>query len=677
MTKTKRSDTFLQTTVAFLRRLFVFLGTMPLAITLLLTLAVASVIGTVLQQNLPYPDYLIKFGPFWFEVFKTLGLYDVYSAVWFLLILVLLVISTSVCVTRNLPSMVRDMWQLRTQVQRKSLQAMSHSRQWQAGGATDVAASVGQYFKQIGFRHKQVDKPETDEILISAMRGGLNRLGYLLTHIAIVVICLGGLMDSNVPLKWAEWRGDVVVETRDLSISQVPAASRISVNNQAFRGSISIPEGKSASVAFLGFQDGYVMQELPFKLAVKDFRIEHYATGQPKSFESDLVLTAPELDAPLEQTIAVNHPLSYKGYTIYQASFSDGGTDIKFDVYRLDNAVNAPESIMTKVFSNTVMSGEDETLKLEITNFRLFNINPDPTEDAPQQVRDFGPNVSFKLRTATGEAREYENYLYPIPRNGREYFLSGVRSNAAEEMRYLYVPADAEGSLDSFMQFLGALHQSDWVNEEAAAMVYEQFSASASDALQIKLTGALIALTQLFQQGGFAAVGDFIDKQLPDAERETLGETYLLMLREMLGRLFIRSLGDSSTAQNTSELSKENAFLLQDSVTAIGALPAYGSPLWFAPTDYTHVQASGLQIARTPGKPIVYLGCAMLIIGIFILFYLPQRRFWLLITTKAGSENSQLVLAGMSNRDPREFEGFFNTVAAELETGTLILNQGS
>ena len=55
------------------QRIFLFLGSMDLAITLLLTLAVASVIGTVLQQNQPYTDYLIKFGPFWFDVFEFLN----------------------------------------------------------------------------------------------------------------------------------------------------------------------------------------------------------------------------------------------------------------------------------------------------------------------------------------------------------------------------------------------------------------------------------------------------------------------------------------------------------------------------------------------------------------------------------------------------------------------------
>ena len=42
--------------LSFSRRLFLFLGSMELAITLLITLAIASVIGTVLQQNQPYAD---------------------------------------------------------------------------------------------------------------------------------------------------------------------------------------------------------------------------------------------------------------------------------------------------------------------------------------------------------------------------------------------------------------------------------------------------------------------------------------------------------------------------------------------------------------------------------------------------------------------------------------------
>ncbi len=65
---------------------------MRFAISLLSVLAIASVIGTVLKQNEPMPNYVNQFGPFWFDVFGKLGLYSVYSAWWFLLILAFLVI---------------------------------------------------------------------------------------------------------------------------------------------------------------------------------------------------------------------------------------------------------------------------------------------------------------------------------------------------------------------------------------------------------------------------------------------------------------------------------------------------------------------------------------------------------------------------------------------------------
>jgi hypothetical protein len=60
---------------------------MNLAITLLVTVGIASIVGSVPRQNDARQNYIIKFGPFWFEVFSAPGFYDVYSVAWFLLIL--------------------------------------------------------------------------------------------------------------------------------------------------------------------------------------------------------------------------------------------------------------------------------------------------------------------------------------------------------------------------------------------------------------------------------------------------------------------------------------------------------------------------------------------------------------------------------------------------------------
>ncbi|MFW5450550.1 MAG: cytochrome c biogenesis protein ResB [Methylophagaceae bacterium] len=642
------------------QRIFLFLGTMDLAITLLLALAIASIIGTVLQQNQPYTDYLIKFGPFWFDIFEAAGLYDVYSALWFLAILTLLVISTSVCLIRNTPSMLKDVWNLRTHVQEKSLQAMHHKDQWLVDSPVDEAAKELQLeLAEQGFRVKQT--PKADGILVSAMRGGMNRMGYISTHLAIVIICLGGLMDSNLPLKFAEWQGTLKIETRDLPINEVPAESRLAVGDQAFRGSIHIPEGRSSDVAFVAMRDGYLIQKLPFKLEVKDFRIEHYATGQPKSFETDLLLYDKEVAEPLATTISVNHPLFYKGYAIYQASFSDGGSELTLEAWPLDKSVgSSPVSFETKVFENRQMSWGQQSLKLEMLSFRPFNINPDPTEEDPDRLRNFGPSFGFKLREESGEAREYLNYMLPVERDGREFYLSGVRSSPAEDFGYLYLPVDSDGGLDTFNRFLRQLRDSELIEKLTGEMAVETLVSmeDQSDTLKQSLHDSLATLVAMFVRGGFVEVNDFIETALPEAEQDTLGPAYLSMLREMLARVYFSGFDDDELVDDSQLL------FLQDAVDVVGSLSRYGAPVFFLLTDYVHVEASGLQVARSPGKPIVYFGCALLITGVFLLFYLPQRRFWMIVKNKES--NSMILLAGMSNRNPREFDGYFERMAQKL-----------
>jgi cytochrome c biogenesis protein len=54
----------------------------------------------------------------------------------------------------------------------------------------------------------------------------------------------------------------------------------------------------------------------------------------------------------------------------------------------------------------------------------------------------------------------------------------------------------------------------------------------------------------------------------------------------------------------------------------------YPAPMAFELKDFTQVQASVFQVARAPGKTIVYLGCAFLILGVFAMLYVRERRVW-------------------------------------------------
>jgi len=637
-----------------------FLGSMNLAITLLVALSIAAIIGTVLQQNQPYTDYIIKFGPFWFEVFKQIGLYDVYSSAWFLFILFFLVLSTSTCIYRNAPNMLHEMREYRQNIQLKTLENYLNTKSWLLSQPVeDIQHVVQKILPHNGYSARLKD--DGSYVLISGMKGGASRLGYILTHLAIVLICIGGLMDGNAILKAREMLGQVVPETRNIAASDVPQISRLGVNNQSFRGSVSIPEGRQTDVLFLNYKDGYLVQELPFSVEVKDFRIEHYESGQPKSFESDLVVYDERLSQPLEKTISVNHPLIYDGYSIYQASFSDGGSELEMLAWPLMGVNKQPQKVSTKVGDELQMTISNEPWILEASNFRLFNINP--SENPDKQFENSGPSVQFKMRNKMGEAKEYLNYMVPVERDGAYYYLSGVRASPAEEFRYLYLPVDDKGGLGRFMGYLQALGDEQLLQKIVAEQNFIGSSLPTKETAE--LNEAMVNVVGLFLKNGMSGVLEQVEKNAPAEKLEEVSRLYVRVLQQMLGAVYVEVLIKEGVDVNRVGVDEEKAEFFDAAAAAIGAMARYGSPVYFQLSSFVHHQASGLQIAKAPGKNLVYPGCAMLILGVFLMFYAPQQRLWAWI--EQTDEGVKLVLAGHAIRNKLDFSKQFKQIQAQFE----------
>ncbi len=643
-----------------------FLGSMNLAITLLVAVAIASVIGTVLKQNEPYQNYIIKFGPFWFEVFEKLGLYDVYSASWFLLILAALVVSTSVCIYRNAPTMLKDMRHFRLNVQQNSLRAFHHHQEWRLDQPEEtVTAQLTQVVQAHGYRLRSKD--HGDHRIHAGMKGAWNRLGYLFTHAAIVIICIGGLVDGNVPLKLKERSGQIAIETRDIPASEVPKKSWLPVENPSFRGSVTIAEGTSANLAFLQLRDGYLVQPLPFRIEVKDFRIEHYFSGQPKSFESDLLIHDPDLAEPLEKTIAVNHPLLYKGYAIYQASFNDGGSGLEVRAWPLLSTKLTPRDFHSAVFQDVQVGSATGPLTMEMTDFRLFNINPvEEGENTEKKFRNYGPSFTFKLRDASGAAREYQNYMAPVEFDGRLMFISGMRATPAEPFRFLHIPADTAGGLTRFLEFNARIRDAERIRRLAEDSTRSSFESLQLDkpGLRQEIIDNMVNLVALFANGGIDAIMNHVQRSAPADKQGQVMDAYLKVLQTILGEVYTELLREEGV-DLSRDMQETDAQFFDDSLNAISALSHYGAPFFAQLTGFEHIQASGLQVARAPGKNVVYLGCALLIIGVFLMFYIQHFRLWFRL--ERDGDHTRVLFAGTGNRHERDFAEEFNRLRGALE----------
>lgn len=640
-----------------------FLGSMNLAITLLVVIAVASVIGTVLQQNQPYSGYVLKFGPFWFEVFQWLGLYDVYGTVWFVGILAFLVASTSVCLYRQTPAMLREMARFRTRVQLQSLRGFHQRAEWLLPGWTPeaVQAAVGDILRAHGFRWRGRDCG--DHLVLAAMKGRYNRLGYLFTHAAVVVIGVGGLLDGNLWLKLKEWRGEIAIEKRDLAARDVPPASRLQPGAvPAFRGNVMLPEGAAANFVFLRLRDGFLLQELPFAIELKDFQVAYYDTGQPKSFASQVAIHDREHlgDQPLEATIRVNHPLVYRGYAIYQSDFGDGGSRLELRAWPLSGARSEPVEIKGEVSNALKLTGSGGPLNLELDDFRLFNLLPEPdAKPGDRKFRNFGPSVGFKLRGASGEAREYFNYMAPAQLEGRLFFISGARTRPGDPFSYLHIPADPDNSPARFLELNARLRDADWVRA-----LLERTAPEAGGAdLRRDFNQVRAHLIELFLRGGFEAVVERAKAVVPAERLQEATGLYLNLLREALAEAFIALLREEGVEVERGIGEREDAFF-NDALSALAALPGYGAPFYLQLTGFRQVEASGLQVTHSGGTTVVYAGFGFLITGIFVMFYTSHRRIWAWQAAENGA--IRLVVAGTGNRRQAEFASQFAALRATL-----------
>ena len=74
----------------------------------------------------------------------------------------------------------------------------------------------------------------------------------------------------------------------------------------------------------------------------------------------------------------------------------------------------------------------------------------------------------------------------------------------------------------------------------------------------------------------------------------------------------------------------------------------------------TPLYATGLQIARDPSTPIIYLGCFLLFAGIGIAFYTSHKRIW------AQVAGGNVALGGASHRNAEAFGREFGALRQEL-----------
>ena len=81
--------------------------------------------------------------------------------------------------------------------------------------------------------------------------------------------------------------------------------------------------------------------------------------------------------------------------------------------------------------------------------------------------------------------------------------------------------------------------------------------------------------------------------------------------------------------------------------------------------SFDQVKASVFQVTRSPGKNIVYLGCLLLVLGVFAMLYVRERRLWVWIRSSETGQGHAL-MAMSTQRRSLDFDKEFERLKARL-----------
>ena len=698
----------LKTGSRMLSALVELLSSMRFAISLLTVICIASVIGTVIKQHEPLNNYVNQFGPFWADVFASASLISVYSAWWFLLILAFLVTSTSLCIARNTPKIFADFKTFKENVREQSLKAFPCRGEQALDESAETAANrIGQTLVSSGWKVKLQSREREGGTgwMVAAKKGTANKIGYLAAHSAIVLVCIGGLLDGDLMVRAQMWFNGKTPFTGGGLIADVPAQHRLSPSNPTFRGNLLVTEGTTAGTAILAQPNGVLLQDLPFSVELKKFVVEYYDTGMPKLFASDIVIHDHETGEQKATRVEVNHPASHRGINIYQSSFDDGGSKVTLQALPL-NGLAKPFQVSGVIGGSAPLSNGAEKLTLEFTGLRVINVENFSGDGASgtdvrkvdlrtaiesrlgsghkttteKLLRNVGPSISYKLRDASGQAVEYNNYMLPVDIDGNRMYLLGMRESPAEPMRYLRVPVDRDDSMGDFVRLRSALADPalrSLAVQRYAASAVEGGRAALSEALQASATRALDLFAGAERidlpgnpempsqpaRGGLPSVSAFLEANVPATERERASDVLVRILNGTLFELMQISRERAGLAPLPRDETTQT--FMTNTVLSLSDAFYYPAPMTFELKDFEHVQASVFQVARAPGQNIVYLGCLLLILGVFAMLYVRERRIWVWLAPTAEGR-SQASMALSSNRKTMESDQEFEVLKTKL-----------
>jgi len=303
------------------------LSSLKLTLVLFFVLAAASVIGTLLPQEISLPELRDHFSPATASLINFLALNNLYHSMWFRILLLLLCTNLVACTIERLPKTIRLIRRFEAPFDSQKLSKFGISSSIAAALPFEqtqsvVESAVSETFGRM-FRMESGRVGEPGPFCAVSETGRWSTLMVYGVHLSVLIVLVGALAGSYL----------------------------------GFKGAMNLTEGETSDKVMLAGDES--VQGLPFEVRCDKFEVSFYDTGAPKEFRSDLAIIDKGREV-LKESIVVNDPLTYEGITFYQASY---GTTLKEAEIDLTDPDSGKKIALTLPFRQPVtIPGTDDQL---------------------------------------------------------------------------------------------------------------------------------------------------------------------------------------------------------------------------------------------------------------------------------------------------------------------------
>lgn len=338
--------------------LWAFFSSVKLTVALLIILAMASVVGTLIPQTEGMAEFAKGLSPTMLKLFVALDLFDVYHSLWFRILMGGLTLNIIICSIHRFQGTWRRFTAHPRPDRKRPFEVLPEEHTFAIKTPpTDLTEKIHDY---LAAKYRKLRAKETgDERYFYAERGGYSLFGVYLVHLSVLCILMGGLVGSFL----------------------------------GFEAYVNIVEGQTVDTVVSRQKQTPI--KLGFDVRCDRFSVNFYENGAPKEYRAAVTFSV-DGKKKKQETILVNHPATFRGVTFYQSNYGTvPGNRVQLNIAGRDTESSRA---VVEPGKTTPLPGGEGTYT--ITDLRT-------------NIMDIGPAAMVSVQPKEGEKRNFWIFKYP------------------------------------------------------------------------------------------------------------------------------------------------------------------------------------------------------------------------------------------------------------------------